>query len=289
MKIIIAEHEFTEVWDGVLYKKLSRFPRISDWELRTIVEFVRYEKRHGRDCTIECAAPSVLDAVNDALSRSERFLRVPPPPLITECTACLHRGCVTRFVCHTSSVQNAKSILQGGSLLSAVRSRGIPAAELAQEARNAAHDPPDWFDYVMFAWGNCQAGDRLVMERRLGRTPTESDLRPPHFTPGVRFYFEYETLRRHPAAIHDGVLPLKVKDEVRLSDWVHAIVIPEHERTELESLVPQNLRGRVLYIANDTADIWAWTQKVYAAVRDATPAARNDARPASRTATTLKR
>ena len=43
----------------------------------------------------------------------------------------------------------------------------------------------------MFAWGNCQAGDRLVMERKLGRFPNEEDLSV-HFSPGVRFYFEYE-------------------------------------------------------------------------------------------------
>ena len=38
MLIKIGDFEFTSVWDGVFYKKLSRYPNISDWEKRTIIE-----------------------------------------------------------------------------------------------------------------------------------------------------------------------------------------------------------------------------------------------------------
>ena len=34
---------------------------------------------------------------------------------------------------------------------------GVSASVLKAEGRNAANDPDDYFDYVMFAWGNCQA------------------------------------------------------------------------------------------------------------------------------------
>ena len=44
------------------------------------------------------------------------------------------------------------------------------------ESRNAGNDPADFFDYIMFSWGNCQAGDRLIMERKLGHDPSEEDL-----------------------------------------------------------------------------------------------------------------
>ena len=54
MLIKIGSFEFTEVWDGVLYKKLSDYPNITDWELRTIIEFAEYEEKNGRKCTIEC-------------------------------------------------------------------------------------------------------------------------------------------------------------------------------------------------------------------------------------------
>ena len=88
------------------------------------------------------------------------------------------------------------------------------------EPRNAAKDPADYFEYIMLAWGNCQAGDRLVMERKLGRFPDESDLSV-HFTPGVRFYFRYEDLAEHHGRTFDGVLPMKIKDEIVLKDWLY--------------------------------------------------------------------
>lgn len=56
MLIKIGDFEFTEVWDGVLYKKLSNYPKVSDWEMRTLIEFIAYEKMYGRECPIECEA-----------------------------------------------------------------------------------------------------------------------------------------------------------------------------------------------------------------------------------------
>jgi hypothetical protein len=38
MLIKIGDFEFTEVWDGVFYKKLSQYPAISNWEKRNIIE-----------------------------------------------------------------------------------------------------------------------------------------------------------------------------------------------------------------------------------------------------------
>ena len=47
MQINIGAFEFSEVWDGAFYKKLSDYPRISDWEMRTLIEFVGYEKKYN--------------------------------------------------------------------------------------------------------------------------------------------------------------------------------------------------------------------------------------------------
>ena len=260
MRIMIGQFEFTECWDGVLYKKLSNYPEITDWEIQNILDFIAYERRHGRTCELE-GDESILSKLREA-AHGERE-RLAPPPVIRECTACpTYRGCLTDFVCHTAPVENAKQILACGALRSAVRARNESAETLAREARNAARDPADYFDYVMFAWGNCQAGDRLVMERKLGRFPNERDLSV-DFTPGVRFFFRYDDLIRHPAAVFDGVLPLKVKDEVVLKDWVHAIVVPAAEREAIQPCVPEALADRVFYVENDCADIWAWSEKVY--------------------------
>ena len=266
MRIIIKKDDFTEVWDGVLYKKLSDYPNITPWELRNLAEFIAYEAQYGRECTIECEDAALLATINKALRDPAALLNAPRPALITECTACpVRKGCMTDFICHTASPENARSILSCGKLLSAVRARGLSAAALKAEPRNAANDPEDYFHYVMLAWGNCQAGDRLVMERKLGRFPNEDDLST-HFTPGVRFYFRYEDLAAHPNATFDGVLPMKVRDEIVLRDYVHAIVIPKALRSELEPFVSAVLADKVLYIENDCADSWEWAEKVYQAV-----------------------
>lgn len=261
--IKVGNFEITEVWDGVFYKRLANYPEISDWEMRNLVEFIEYEKMYGRECEIECDDKELLAIINASIPNRDKYRNITRPKRITECTACPQRkGCETAFVCHTTSVENALKILQSGKLLSALRARKVPVAELMQEKRNAANDPADYFEYIMFAWGNCQAGDRLVMERKLGRLPDENDLSI-YFTPSVRFYFRYEDLEKHPNAVFDGVLPIKVKDEIVLADWVYAIVIPVELQDELDDAIPSDLKNKVIYVKNDCKDIWEWSEKVY--------------------------
>ncbi len=266
MLIKVGNFEFTEVWDGIFYKKLSCYPQVTNWEIRNIIEFIEYEKKYGRKCKIECDNEDTLRTILDGIEHKEVYLSAPRPKLLTECTACPYRkGCVTDYVCHTTSIDNAIKIFECGKLLSALKARKVSVEELMRESRNAANDPADYFEYIMFAWGNCQAGDRLVMERALGRFPNESDLSV-HFEPGVRFYFQYEQLLSHPNAICDGVLPVKVKDEVVLCDWVHKIVIPVKLKNALASYIPANLKDRIIYIENDCKDIWDWSEKVYSII-----------------------
>ena len=263
MLIKLGDFEFTCVWDGIFYKKLSNYPMVTNWEMRTIIEFIEYEQQHGRKCEIACDDKNALHIILDGIEHKEAYLSTPRPKLITECTACPYRkGCVTEYVCHTTSADNAIKIFECGKFLSAINARNVPVEELMRESRNAANDPADYFEYIMFAWGNCQAGDRLVMERALGRFPDEHDLSV-HFEPGVRFYFRYEQLLSHPNAICDGVLPMKVKDEVLLSDWVHKIVIPTKFKNTLAPYIPSNLKDKIIYIENDCKDIWDWSEKVY--------------------------
>ena len=270
MLIKIGNFDFTEVWDGIFYKKLSNYPQVSDWEIRTIIEFIEYEKKYGRKCDIQCDDQNTLQSILYGIAHKEEYLSVPRPNLLTECTACPYRkGCVTEYVCHTTSADNAIKIFECGKLLSALNVRKVPVEMLMRENRNAANDPADYFEYIMFAWGNCQAGDRLVMERSLGRFPDDYDLSI-GFNPGVRFYFRYEQLASHPDAIYDGVLPMKVKDEIILDDWVYRIVIPMNLKAVLEPYVPSNLADRIIYAENDCKDIWDWSEKVYRIIEEST-------------------
>ena len=106
-----------------------------------------------------------------------------------------------------------------------------------------------------------------MMERKLGRFPDEEDLSV-NFTPGVRFYFKYDKLVKHPQVVFDRVLPMKVKDEIVLKDWVEAIVIPTELREIIEVAVPKDLSERVIYVENDCKDIWEWSEKVYCIIEN---------------------
>lgn len=261
MLIKIGQFDITECWDGVFYKKLSDYPNITDWEIQTILDFIKYEEKNGRSCSIE-ADENILLSI-EKYKKSCNGVRLNPPAKIRECTACpKYKGCMTDLICHTSSLENAIKILDSGRLLSPVLARQKPATELKMESRNAANDPDDYFDYIMFAWGNCQAGDRLVMERKLGRFPDEHDLSV-GFTPGVRFFFRYDDMAKHPSVTFEGVLPLKIKNEVILKDWVTAIIAPKDYEQILAPLIPDYLKSKTHFLQNNCKDIWEWSEQVY--------------------------
>lgn len=269
MKINIGNHEFTELWDGVFYKALSDYPNVSDNEMKDIIDFVNYEKINGRRCEIEADREDILQYVQKEMLNPEKYKSVRRPEIIRECTACTARGgCMTDLVCHTAPFENAISILKCGSLLSAVNARKLPDIVLQKEDRNAANDPTDFFHYVMFSWGNCQAGDRLVMERKLGRSPSPDEMGE-GFTPGVRFYFRYDDLNKHPQAVHDGFLPIKVKDEVNLADYVYRIIIPSEYKEQIMRVIPECLSNRTFCLNHDKLDVWQWSEKVYSFVHGA--------------------
>ena len=60
MLIRIGQFDVTECWDGVFYKKLSRYPDITTWEIQTVLDFIKYEASNGRVCKIE-ARPEIME------------------------------------------------------------------------------------------------------------------------------------------------------------------------------------------------------------------------------------
>ncbi len=262
MLIQIGNYEFTELWDGIYYKALSNYPHVSDWEIKNIIDFIKYEKLYNRKTELKSENKDILEYIKREIQYADKYSMVSRPEKITECTACKHSGCLTKFLCHTASIDNAIRIFESGKLLSAVNAKKLSAKVLSRESRNMANDPLDFFEYIMFSWGNCQAGDRLVMERKMNRLPTEEDLSIA-FTPGVRFYFKYEKLIEHPNAIQDGYHPMKVKDEICLVDYIYTIIIPAEYREAFQDRIPWNLVDKIHYMKNNCKDIWDWSEKVY--------------------------
>jgi len=260
---IAASHDCNIIWEGVYHFALADYPRISGWELKKLITFYDYEIKHGRETRLVCDDDAISQYVQYALAHPQKYLSAQMPRKITECTACKQKGCLTDFLCHTSGIEDAKSIFACGKILSAVKARNKPAAELVLEPRNAAKDPSDYFDTIMFAWGNCQAGDRLVMERLLdGKPPDENDLSA-GFQPGVRFYFTCTNIMNHANFVDDGYHPAKIRGELSLADYLYCCIIPEENRMEFENIIPASLMDRVFYIENDCHDIWDWSEKVY--------------------------
>jgi len=264
MVVNIANHGGSIVWDGIYYFAPCDYPNISDWELRNIILFFDYEKRHNRKTKIVCEDDDLLATVNRALANPSLYLTVPKQDLIAipVCINCKQGGCRTDYLCHTTEIKFLESILKCGKLLSAVNARNKTGEELSAESRNGAKDTPDYFDYIMFTWGNCFAGDNLVMERMLGRAPNKNDLSV-EFKPGARFYFLYDDIANHKDYANDGHHPAKIKHELSLFDYLYCCIIPESHRATFEKIAPLNLADRIFYIENDCNDILEWSEKVY--------------------------
>jgi len=265
MTVNIADHGSSIVWEGIYYFALSDYPKVSDWELRNLILFCEYERKHNRKTTIICEDKNILKAVNYALANPSPFLLTPKPNLIPipACKDCKKGGCTTDYLCHTTEIQFAESIFKCGKLLSAVKVRNKTGRELSEESRNAAKDTADYFDYVMFTWGNCFAGDSLVMERSLGGANPSEHFVGEKFKPGIRFYFKYEDIFNHKDYENDGHHPAKIKNEISLFDCLHCCIIPAIHKATFEGIIPAKLTDRVFFIENDCNDIWEWSDKVY--------------------------
>mgnify|MGYP000699506903 FL=1 len=107
---------------------------------------------------------------------------------------------------------------------------------------------------------------RTYQDWELGRSPSQDEMSA-GFTPGVRFYFKYDDLEKHPLAVHDGFLPIKVKDEVKLADYVYMIVIPFEYKDQIMKVMPEKLSDRAFCLSPDELDVWQWSEKVYSFVR----------------------
>ena len=286
--VTIADYDFSISWkvgskSTIRHYQcaLSDFPIPSDWELQHLNEFLLYEIDHNRNVILwhentqtsqsiktsikhffRFESTSLSEFVKSSLaSQPERAIHIPRE--LTHCKACKEKRCITNLVCHATSVTGAQTILKSGVILSACKVRNKSGQDLALEERNVAGDPPDYFEYVMFTFGNCTAGDRLVMERTLGALPTQQELTE-EFNPGVRFYFRYIDLIRHPRFCSDGYHFCKIKDMLEIEPYLTAVIAPEDSKSKLlaiDTLIPEehiSFLDHTIY-----RDLWSWSHKAY--------------------------
>ena len=249
MILSIAKHEsIGGIEGGVYYFNLPDYPRISMSELKIAVAFILYEKSYNRQTEIICADKQILTAVHNAIANPhsiESFILFD----------------TTEFVYHATDLNCAQKILSCGKLLSAVNVYEKSGDELAYEKRNSPwNDPADYFEYIMFCNGDDMTGDYVVLSDNF---PNEEDLEKGNFNAGVRFYIRSEDITRHPDYVFDGYHPAKVKDEIILTEYLFACIVPEQYRVELDCFVLPELSSIVHYLPQKYKSLSEWNDNVY--------------------------
>lgn len=290
--ITVADYDYCLSWkigSGITLRhyqlSLGNCPELSDWELQSLNEYLLYEIHQDRNVVIWCKSGQASQSIHNSVagffnhknmtleefvksklaSQPERAKHIPLE--LTRCQGCQEKKCITDLVCHVTSVADAERILESGVILSAVRARNKSREELVRETRNAAGDPPDYFEYIMFTFGNCIAGDRLVMERALGRGPSQEELTE-EFLPGVRFYFRYHDLVNHPGFCSDGYHLVKIKDRLELSPYLIAAVASKTASVLAKAASPEISRRLIFISSSPDNDLLSLSSQAYRIVKE---------------------
>lgn len=260
MEIRVEPRENRVLLDGIYHFGLSKYPEVNGYEKKLMLQFADYERAQGRKTYITFTDPAVEASLQDIKQKRTHYLDIETPDCIVFCHDCKQLGCKTNWIVHTTGAKTALKMLQEGRLLSLTRAFNQSPEELAQSDLNTAGNPPDFFNYILFVWGNCPSGDRLLMEHDWGQSQRQHLTED--FVPGVRFYYDFEILRRHPRATEDGYHALIVEDELLLDGAVYRIVIPEADRAMFEPWIPGHLKHKVRYIP-ESDDVQIWNTRVY--------------------------
>lgn len=269
MKLELWNQKYSLQWNSTYHLALVDYPNIQEWELEKIAAFMAYERLNQRIPQIVCHNPLVDNKIEQFAKGNRPNFPFTPSRKIVASTFDSVGNCVySDFVSHTCTVETAQKILESGKLLSAVKAFNKTPAELVTNPRNAAGDPEDYFQYVMFGWSNTTSGYRLAMERLLGKMPTDFELEK-GFIPGVSFHFKYDDIISLEGYVFDGYHAAKVKDSVGF-EKLHSCIIPLHEKEKFESIIPENLTFKVYYIEYSQEDLKSWSDKVYHIVENLT-------------------
>ena len=248
MTLKITDNNTRVIERGVYYYGLPDYPHITMSDLKNIIAFIRYEKSYSRQTEIVCKDENILAAVNDAVSDPNKIESILLPA-------------ENEFIYHATDIKAAQKILSEGKLLSAVKAYGKTGEELSFEKRDSLwNDPPDYFEYIMFCWGDDVTGDYVVLSEK---SPVEDDLQKGNFDAGVRFYFRYEDIIHHPGHVFDGYHPIKVKYEIVLPDYLHACVVPGQYKSKLEVVVLPEIVSKVHCLLQKGISLTDWNGKVY--------------------------
>lgn len=254
MILEIVNDKESVIKHNVYHFGLAHYPQIQNWEWNNILAFICYEKAHGEESEIVCENAAILSLVQSAADKLDGTEYIPPV-----------EEAIEEFVYHATDVFAAQKILSSGKLLSATKVYGKTGEEIAIARQDCEWvDPADFYEYVMFGWGTHLVGDYVVLSEN---RPCEEDLASGNFDAGVRFYIKYEDIIKHKGRVFDGYHPIKVKEEVSLSDYLFACIVPEQYRERIEKYIPQQLISKVHYLTQRGLGLQEWNDKVVEYIR----------------------
>ena len=84
-----------------------------------------------------------------------------------------------------------------------------------------------------------------------------------HIFVSQEVYFIYTDLIKVTGYIFDGYHVAKIKDMLNLFSELYICIIPTHNKSHFENIIPSRLLDRVYYLDHDGEGLEEWTKKVY--------------------------
>ena len=79
----------------------------------------------------------------------------------------------------------------------------------------------------------------------------------------MSFHFIYTDLIKVTGYIFDGYHVAKIKDMLNLFSELYICIIPTHNKSQFENIIPSQLLDRVYYLDHDGEGLEEWVKKVY--------------------------
>ena len=99
-----------------------------------------------------------------------------------------------------------------------------------------------------------------ISDGAFGTAPSEEELQE-KFIPGVSFHFLYEELIQHQVICLMATMLQKIKDILNLFSELYICIIPTHNKSQFENIIPSQLLDRVYYLDHDGEGLEEWVKK----------------------------
>ena len=158
----------------------------------------------------------------------------------------------TKFLCHSTPIENLNSILKDNALLS--YNELIARGNVINTVRFRLGEPPDFLDYIDFCSWKSISSEIVVASRQFGRINDDNDFR---YKPGVRIYFSADELQKVEGASMDGLHTFSVYKKLSL-DHVYAFVFPTQnsfQSIKKQANISSKITAKMFSLAGD--DFWS--------------------------------